>query len=445
MSTFVFLGPSLSLGRARSIVEAEFLPPVAMGDLYELVMTRAQSGDRVAIIDGVFEQVPAVWHKEVLFALTQGIHVYGASSMGALRAAELHSFGMIGVGQIFTAFSDGVLTDDDEVAMAHATGEQGYRPLSTPMVALRFALADLVSQGELTPLARDALIAHAKALYYADRSWGGTISHAKALAMSAETVALLRTKAREPDVKASDAVMLLELLAKTADDGVPFVASFELEQTAFWASLKFEMQPRVVAGSMVSVQDDHAVTMAIRSHSPHRRAVEEEAVLLQLALSRSQGWRPNRDWLQRAAVMIAHRHSCTTNQALAAWRARQGLDDHDWARLLDVEARILRLLSQLRPELVSLLTPAAQRVGVYDEIAGELWQNESARRYDQAASQDSAIDPAILQSWYTARCGPMLPDPEAHALELGFPTLRDFVVAISSTFRATNSEVPDDD
>src|SRR5688572_32760283 len=48
-----------------------------------------------------------------------GVRVFGAASMGALRAAELQPFGMIGVGQVFQAYRRGHLTDDDEVAVAH--------------------------------------------------------------------------------------------------------------------------------------------------------------------------------------------------------------------------------------------------------------------------------------------------------------------------------------
>ena len=45
--------------------------------------------------------------------------------MGALRAAELHAFGMRGVGRIFEAFRDGELEDDDEVAVVHGPAEPG--------------------------------------------------------------------------------------------------------------------------------------------------------------------------------------------------------------------------------------------------------------------------------------------------------------------------------
>jgi len=63
----------------------------------------------IGIVDGYFERVPAVWHKEILWAMSRGVHVLGAASMGALRAAELHPFGMVGVGAIFEGFRDGEL------------------------------------------------------------------------------------------------------------------------------------------------------------------------------------------------------------------------------------------------------------------------------------------------------------------------------------------------
>src|SRR4051794_1463402 len=108
-STHVFLGPSLSWNEARNVLpNATFLPPAKAGDVYLAVKDGAMV---IGIIDGFFEQVPAVWHKEVLYALSKGVHVFGAASMGALRAAELHPFGMIGVGRIFEAYRDGVLED----------------------------------------------------------------------------------------------------------------------------------------------------------------------------------------------------------------------------------------------------------------------------------------------------------------------------------------------
>jgi hypothetical protein len=87
----VFLGPTLSHDDARDVLDAEYLPPAAHGDVLRAALRRPRA---IALVDGVFERVPAVWHKEILFALSEGIHVYGAASMGALRAAELDAFGM---------------------------------------------------------------------------------------------------------------------------------------------------------------------------------------------------------------------------------------------------------------------------------------------------------------------------------------------------------------
>ncbi len=124
MTAMVFLGPSLDIETARGELDAIYLPPV-VGDVYRAA---TRQPDAIGIIDGRFQDVPAVWHKEILWALNQGIPVYGSSSMGALRAAELDSFGMVGIGAIYRAYRDGVLEDDDEVAVAHRTAEEGFAP-----------------------------------------------------------------------------------------------------------------------------------------------------------------------------------------------------------------------------------------------------------------------------------------------------------------------------
>ena len=91
----VFLGPSLAAAEARQLLPARYLSPVRCGDVLRVRRLRPRA---IAIIDGLFESISAVWHKEILLALEDGIAVFGASSMGALRAAELDTFGMVGIG-----------------------------------------------------------------------------------------------------------------------------------------------------------------------------------------------------------------------------------------------------------------------------------------------------------------------------------------------------------
>ncbi len=82
----------------------------------------------IILIDGVFHNTPSVWQRELLDAMEEGIQVLGASSMGALRAAELHGFGMIGYGTIFEWYRDGLIDGDDEVVLWHEPEEgEKYR------------------------------------------------------------------------------------------------------------------------------------------------------------------------------------------------------------------------------------------------------------------------------------------------------------------------------
>jgi hypothetical protein len=119
MSTHAFLGPSLSLPSARAIAPSvAYHPPASLGDVYQLTRTGAET---ILIIDGLFDSLPPVWHKEILYAMSCGSTVAGCASMGALRAAELHRFGMIGLGTVFEQYRDGRLTDDDEVTVTGAS------------------------------------------------------------------------------------------------------------------------------------------------------------------------------------------------------------------------------------------------------------------------------------------------------------------------------------
>src|SRR5262245_31018092 len=136
MTTCVFTGPTLPVSDARSMLDAVYLPPVQQGDVYRAV---AQHRPRaLGIIDGYFQHVPSVWHKEILWAMAEGIHVFGSASMGALRAAELAAFGMRGIGRIFAAYRTGVFEpyreggfeDEDEVAIVHGPADGGYASLS---------------------------------------------------------------------------------------------------------------------------------------------------------------------------------------------------------------------------------------------------------------------------------------------------------------------------
>ena len=163
-----FLGPSRPASLARHPARWEFRGPARQGDLWRALERRPRA---IALIDGVFESQPSVWHREITDALAEGVMVLGASSMGALRAAELWPLGMIGVGEIFRAYRDGQLVDDAEVALLHAAAEHGYRPVTAPLVNVRHAAATFRRERLLTRAQTSALIARAEATFYQERRW----------------------------------------------------------------------------------------------------------------------------------------------------------------------------------------------------------------------------------------------------------------------------------
>jgi hypothetical protein len=140
----IFAGPSLPPAVRPANPAIEWRPPVKQGEMYQAALTRPAI---IGIIDGYFEVTPTVWHKEILWAMAHRIHVYGSASIGALRAAELCSFGMIGVGRICAAYRDGILTDDDEVAVMHGPEELGYPAVTEAMVNIRATLEQAVAEG----------------------------------------------------------------------------------------------------------------------------------------------------------------------------------------------------------------------------------------------------------------------------------------------------------
>ena len=213
MTTVIFVGPTLPAAEvARRMPGAEVRPPVAVGDVLRL--SRKRGLTRIAIIDGYFERMAAIWHKEILVALSRGIAVWGAASMGALRAAELAPFGMVGVGTIYRAYAAGQLVADDEVAVAHLPAEYAYAATSDALVDLRDGLA----RAAITERTRDALITLAQARFYRERSWAQLIADGREAGLpqrQLDAVAAWRAAHPKHSRKAEDARLLLRRMATT--------------------------------------------------------------------------------------------------------------------------------------------------------------------------------------------------------------------------------------
>jgi hypothetical protein len=164
----IFVGPSLAMAGELSDQGLEIRPPAKQGDVYRAVREGAQV---IGIVDGCFEQVAPVWHKEILYALSRGVTVFGAASMGALRAVECEPFGMIGMGKVFERFRSGISFNDADVAQVHGPAELGYIAVSEALVNVCFTLEALQADGSLSIAETEQLQTVAAKMFFKERTW----------------------------------------------------------------------------------------------------------------------------------------------------------------------------------------------------------------------------------------------------------------------------------
>jgi hypothetical protein len=255
----VFLGPSLPLPEARAVLDAAYLPPVQRGDVLGLLAARPAA---VVIIDGRFESVPSVWHKEILAAMERGVHVFGGASMGALRAAELADFGMVGIGQVYEWYRSGAIEGDDEVAVLHGPSESGYASLSVALVDVRDATAAAAAAGAVAPDVAASILDAARTLYYADRSWPAVLA---AAAVVADGAALQRMAdflaGSGPGLKARDARAVLDHVAAFTRNGVePKSVDYHVERSVFLERLEQEVA-QAAAARVAELPDEAAAVL----------------------------------------------------------------------------------------------------------------------------------------------------------------------------------------
>ena len=216
----VFLGPSLELEQARTILPANYYPPVRLGDVYRLLATGVKM---IIIIDGVFYTSTPVWQREILSALESGITVVGGVSMGALRAAELAPYGMIGYGKIYSWYSDGVIEGDDEVALLHSDVDWGYRSFSESLVNIRHNLDNAYQQGIINANQNAEMINFLKHRCFSERSYDLLFKSQefKKLEPSTQTDLQRFIEEKAENLKRIDAVETLRYCVSLVEKDIP--------------------------------------------------------------------------------------------------------------------------------------------------------------------------------------------------------------------------------
>ncbi|WP_287238179.1 TfuA-like protein [Mesorhizobium sp.] len=212
----VFLGPTMQQSEAAGILDAIYLPPAEQGSVVRAV--REYLPRAIILIDGSFGTVPAVRHKEILWALAKGIPVFGAASIGAIRAAELAAVGMQGYGFIYRWYLQTPLADDDEVAVAMCPPELGAAPLSEALINIRLTLGRAMLAGLLSAQERRRIEELARRMHFVDRRYACLLAEARSALPRSCAGTLQRLADWLPsskiDRKREDAVGLLTRLAR---------------------------------------------------------------------------------------------------------------------------------------------------------------------------------------------------------------------------------------
>lgn len=211
VKVIVYTGLSLPFDEAKSILDStedvnvEYKRPIKRGDLS---LALKENPDIIAIIDGVFHQSSAVGHKEILKVIKNGVKVYGASSMGALRASELDSLGMVGVGYVYNQYATGEVDSDDDVAAM--LDSDTLEALSEPLINMKYVFTEAVKESIISESEKDELMNIAKKTYYPQRNYAKTLSDSSLdNDTKSRLIDFIRTS---PNIKKEDAKELLKTI-----------------------------------------------------------------------------------------------------------------------------------------------------------------------------------------------------------------------------------------
>ncbi|SFN21833.1 hypothetical protein SAMN04489713_101734 [Actinomadura madurae] len=433
---YLFAGPTLP--DVRDLVDGNavrLLPPVAAGDLLGLPLAE---GDVVGVIDGYFHQRMAVRHKEIFAALAGGVRVLGASSIGALRAAEMDRYGMEGVGQIYADYRAGLVVGDDEVALLHGPAEAGYPAFSQPLVNIRATLAAAAREAVIEEDEGDRLIGVLAAMPYQRRDYEVLGNLAGELGIERKKGAALVAFCRERavDLKRRDALLLLDRLNEPPEQVTPrprlsrtqMLANWELaagrtsphdggtrtghasslrvcqlfaqDYPEFHRRLAFTMITDECAGECPEYREDSPGPRAVVAHGRHRRFYTESP------------HRRDLDFLTRWTTEN-ERSTRTQEELLATFIVRS----FRVGAVATPRAAALRALET---------SPALDRAGAIIEAAAQM--EATLQGKNSGYDRSKLMDERILH-WFSERWQVEPENAEFAAMDRGFASLDAFLEA----------------
>jgi hypothetical protein len=439
----VYTGPSLDPESIREqIPDAIIKGPVRQGDFISDAMEYEPT--HVLIIEGEFHQSLSLWHKEIVWALQiPGIKaIYGAASMGALRAADLADYGMIGCGRIFQWYFEGVITDESEVAASyHQTKDGNYVSLTVPLVNVRGALLKGLETGLIDPLEADELFSLARSILWSSRSL-------KMLEGFDSRLGLLLASHNQKAIDALELVCTFRSLQKLEGHK-------QLEQDALSGlfSAQFERDRSVyVNGRELKLQDlDAFITLHDQDYEEHTKDADNRVLALFLADIYRISYTPEEldDEWRRFSVRMGLR----SLQEHDAWLRQNHMNGRELVRVLGDEVR----LRKLRRALMTRSGPRrrTQRLLDYLKLSRQYpyWSVAAARHEElvkragaeEALQFGGQLDVSLMLSEHAKRSGQTISlSLEDYVKEMGFGSIRELMVALARDRLADqDAQLPD--
>ncbi len=406
----IFSGPTLAPSEITGRPGWVCLPPAKRGDIHNAMQQKPRI---IGIIDGFFQGELSIWHKEILWAMSQGVHVFGCSSMGALRAAELHQFGMRGVGQIFESYRDGELEDDDEVALIHGPQDMGYVALSEPMVNIRATLTKAVNKGVLTSRLANKLCERAKQTYYRERSWEALLTVPKSKKKQSSQIRDFKDWLPDGkvDAKRDDALaMLREIEEFSASDPAPNSVDYSFEYTHLWHGV---VEDTSSAPAIIAQPSDGpgstGILNELRLVPQTYYNVQREALLRLLSVKeqRARGYEASSQELKHRIKEFRLANSLTKRRKLEKWLAKNDLDDGGLLRLAHANALVDQLLIEAEGELAEHMLSTLRETGQFAALRKRASQKARiAKKLNSADDEEQHYGAARLQlaAWYFETC-----------------------------------------
>ncbi len=421
MSVVIFSGPTISPDEVAGRIDAVCLPPVAQGDICRAMDMEPRA---IGIIDGYFQGVPATWHKEILWALSRGVRVFGSASMGALRAAELHSMGMTGVGRIFEDFKAGVLEDDDEVAVQHGPRELGYPVLGVPMVNLRATAARALQDGIVGRAFADELVRVGKTTFYRDRTWELVFSR-----VGGDHVPFRAwLEGGYVDQKRIDAEAMLSEMQRQLESGlVPPEPGEPFQWTLVWQRLL----------ESKAASHDAEVLDELRLLPELFGELRDRARMGALVLGGAGASGAEIAPVERQALKTAlrERFGLMRQADFADWMARNELSSEALDQLVAEQALCQVVLDEVDRTLGADLVSAAKLDGHFEALKQRAADKAAAIGSEPALARCGVLGVQLVQWYFRERLGRDAPARAAeHAREHGFGCLEDFHECLAREF-----------